>query len=129
PFSLGFVVRETLNGVSGRHVHGSPHLAGSFGEWFPLSLLLIGLGATVWIVGGWLAPWRHLVQQGARDRGRARELIRRFGADTLAPFALRLDKAYFFAESCDAFLAYRGLGGVAIVSGYQSGDPHAFDGM
>src|SRR5204862_6527622 len=59
PFSLGFVVRETLNGISGRHVNGSPHLAGSFGEWFPLSLLLIGLGATVWIVGGWLAPWRH----------------------------------------------------------------------
>jgi len=127
PFSLGFVVRETLNGVSGRHVHGSPHLAGSFGEWFPLSLLLIGLGATAWIVGGWLAPWRHLVQQGGRDRGRARELIRRFGEDTLAPFALRLDKTYFFAENGDAFLAYRVVGGVAIVSGDPIGDHDAFD--
>jgi len=127
PFSLGFVVRETLNGVSGRHVHGSPHLAGSFGAWFPLSLLLIGLGATIWIVGGWLAPWRHLVQQGARDRVRARDLIRRFGEDTLAPFALRLDKAYFFAENGDAFLAYRVVGGVAIVSGDPIGDHDAFD--
>jgi lysyl-tRNA synthetase class 2 len=129
PFSLGFVVRETLNGISGRHVNGSPHLAGSFGEWFPLSLLLIGLGATVWIVGAWLAPWRYCVQQEARERRRARELVRRSGADTLAPFALRSDKSYFFAEKGDAFVAYRVVGGVAIVSGDPIGRPGAFDAL
>jgi lysyl-tRNA synthetase class 2 len=126
PFTLGFVVRETLNGVSGRHVNGSPHLAGSFGAWFPLSLLLIGLGATIWIVGGWLAPWRHRVQQGARDRRRAHDLVRRLGADTLAPFALRQDKSYFFAEGGNGFLAYRVVGGVAIVSGDPIGEPEVF---
>jgi lysyl-tRNA synthetase, class II len=124
PFSLGFVVRETLHGVSGRH---SPHLAGAFGAWFPLSLLLIALGVTVWIVGGWVAPWRHRVQEEARDRSRARELVRRFGFDTLAPFALRLDKAYFFDEGGEAFLAYRVVGGVAIVSGDPIGEQQAFD--
>src|SRR5205085_12097821 len=125
PFTLGFVVRETLNGVSGRHVHGSPHLAGSFGAWFPLSLLLIALGATAWIVGGWLAPWRHRAQQAARDRRRAHELVRLHGDDTLAPFTLRHDKAYFFADEGAAFLAYRVVGGVAIVSGDPVGDAAA----
>src|SRR5205814_3385176 len=110
-------------------VGGSPHLAGSFGAWFPLSLLLIGLGATLWIVGGWLAPWHHRVQQEARDRLRAHELVRRFGTDTLAPFALRQDKAFFFAEDGDAFLAYRVVGGVAIVSGDPIGHPGAFDSL
>ena len=129
PFTLGFVARETVNGVSGRHVHGSPHLAGAFGHWFPLSLLLIGLGATAWIVGGWLAPWRHRVQQEALERLRARELVQRFGADTLAPFTLRRDKAYFFAADGDAFLAYRVVGGVAIVSGDPVGEPGAFDAL
>src|SRR5205814_1812211 len=65
PFALRFAGRETLVGLAGLHVRGSPHLSGSFGDWFPLSLLLIGLGATGWVVGGWLAPWRHRVQQGA----------------------------------------------------------------
>ena len=129
PVTLRFVARETLNGVSARHVGGSPHLAGSFGAWFPLSLLLIGLGATLWIVGGWLAPWHHRVQQEARDRLRAHELVRRFGTDTLAPFALRQDKAFFFAEDGDAFLAYRVIGGVAIVSGDPIGRPGAFDSL
>jgi lysyl-tRNA synthetase class 2 len=126
PFTAGFVVRETLNGLSGRHVGGSPHLAGAFGAWFPLSLLLIALGATAWIVGGWLAPWRYRVQQEARDRRRAHELVRDFGSDTLAPFALRLDKAYFFSSVDDAFLAYRVVGGVAIVSGDPIGRPESF---
>jgi lysyl-tRNA synthetase class 2 len=101
----------------GLHVRGSPHLAGDFGQWFPPSLLLSGLGATGWIVGGWLAPWRHRVQQEARDRKRARELVHSFGTDTLAPFSLRRDKSYFFAEDGAAFLAFRVVGGVAIVSG------------
>jgi lysyl-tRNA synthetase class 2 len=126
PFTARFVVRETLNGLSGRHVGGSPHLAGDFGAWFPLSLLLIALGATAWIIGGWLAPWRYRLQQGARDRRRAHELVRDFGSDTLAPFALRLDKAYFFSSGDDAFLAYRVVGGVAIVSGDPIGKPEAF---
>ena len=129
PFTFAFVARETVNGISGLHVHGSPHLAGSFGAWFPLSLMLIGLGATTWIVGGWLAPWRYRAQQEARDRRRAHDLVRRFGADTLAPFALRLDKAYFFADEYDAFLAYRVVGGVAIVSGDPIGRPETFDAL
>jgi lysyl-tRNA synthetase class 2 len=126
PFTLRFAARETVTGLLGLDAAGSRHLAGSFGEWFPISLLLVGLGATAWVVGGWLAPWRQRIRQEAEDRTRARELIRRHGDDTLAPFALREDKAYFFSEGCDAFLGYRVVGGVAIVSGDPIGRREAF---
>src|SRR5581483_4479951 len=63
PFTLRFAGREILRGLLGLDPRGSAHLSGSFGEWFPLSLLLLGIGATVWVVAGWLAPWRHRVRQ------------------------------------------------------------------
>src|SRR5439155_1268783 len=50
-----------------------------------------------------------------------------WGADTLAPFVLRADKSYFFSEDNRAFLAYRVVGGVAIVSGDPVGPPAAFE--
>ena len=57
----------------------------------------------------------------------ARALVSAWGADTLAPFALRADKSYFFADEEDAFLAYRVVGGVAIVSGDAIGEPGALE--
>jgi lysyl-tRNA synthetase class 2 len=117
PFTLPFALREILRGVFGFELHGSPHLADGFGEWYPLSLLLLGVAATLWILAGWLAPWRHRVTQQERERRLARALVHVWGADTLAPFVLRHDKSYFFADDDAAFLAYRVVGGVAIVSG------------
>ena len=116
-FTLQFALREMTRGVFGFELHGSPHLAGSFGKWYPLSLLLLGVGATVWILAGWLAPWRHRVTQHERERELARALVHAWGVDTLAPFVLRTDKSYFFTDDEAAFLAYRVVGGVAIVSG------------
>jgi lysyl-tRNA synthetase class 2 len=43
--------------------------------------------------------------------------VQTWGFDTLAPFVLRADKSYFFTDDEAAFLAYRVVGGVAIVSG------------
>jgi len=117
PFTLRFATAETLQGLFGLNVHGSPHFAGSFGSWFPLSLLILGVAATAWIVAAWVAPWRHRVVQLERERELARTLVHAWGADTLAPFVLRADKSYFFTAEEDAFLAYRVVGGVAIVSG------------
>src|SRR5262249_30254999 len=51
------------------------------------------------------------------ERERAHELVTRYGVDTIAPFALRSDKSYFFSDDGAAFLAYRVTGGVAIVAG------------
>jgi lysyl-tRNA synthetase class 2 len=124
PLTPRFALSETLGGLLGLNAGGSAHLAGPFGDWFPLSLLLFGVAATVWVVAGWLAPWRHRVIQEERHRLAARALVHAWGVDTLAPFVLRADKSYFFNADETAFLAYRVVGSVAIVSGDPIG-PHA----
>lgn len=117
-FGLHVIGRSLL----GLDLHGSKHLVGAFGSWFPLSLLLLGVSGLLWIVEGWIAPWRHRVVQEEHEREHARALVRTWGTDTLAPFALRSDKAYYFSEDGSAFLAYRVVGGVAIVSGDPIGE-------
>jgi lysyl-tRNA synthetase class 2 len=126
PFTLRFAAGEIAGGLLGLHLRGSPHLAGFFGQWFGLSLFLMGAGATVWVVSGWLAPWRHRVRQEAEQRRRVEGIVREWGVDTLAPFTLRADKSYFLDEECSSFLAYRVVGGVAIVSGDPVGEPERF---
>jgi lysyl-tRNA synthetase class 2 len=127
PFTLRFAGREIASGLLGLHLRGSPHLTGPFGAWFPLAVFLMGVGATVWIVSGWVAPWRHRVRQEAADRLRVERIVRERGVDTLAPFTLRQDKSYFLNDEGSAFLAYRVVGGVAIVSGDPVGVPEAFE--
>jgi lysyl-tRNA synthetase, class II len=117
PLTTGFALRETLDGVLALHLRGSPHFTGAFGDWFPLSLLLLGIASTLWVLAGWVAPWRHRVVQEERERAVARALVHAWGIDTLAPFVLRSDKSYFFTSDEAAFLAYRVVSGVAIVSG------------
>jgi lysyl-tRNA synthetase class 2 len=127
PLTFRFALRETLGGLVGLELRGSQHLAGPFGDWFPLSLLLLGIAVTAWVVIGWLAPWRYRVGQQERERSVARALVHAWGVDTLAPFVLRADKSYFFNADETAFLAYRVVGGVAIVSGDPIGPRDRLD--
>jgi lysyl-tRNA synthetase class 2 len=127
PFSLGLSARETTAALAGLRLHGSAHLSGEFGDWFPLSVLLLGVAAGVSLLVGWLAPWRFRHRQEVHERELARALVAAWGVDTLAPFVLRADKSYFFSEDETAFLAYRVVGGVAIVSGDPIGPADAFD--
>jgi lysyl-tRNA synthetase, class II len=126
PFTLGFALRETAQAAAGVTATGSAHLGAEVGEWFPLSVLLLTLGAAGLLLFEWLAPWRYRVKQEARERELTRALVAAWGVDTLAPFVLRGDKSYFFDEAEAAFLAYRVVGGVAIVSGDPIGPPGRF---
>jgi lysyl-tRNA synthetase class 2 len=117
PFTLRFALDETTRALTGLNLGGSAHVAGGFGSWFPISVFAAGLAAAGWLLLAWLGPWRYRLAQQARERELARSLVAAYGADTLAPFALRADKSYFFSESERAFVAYRVVGGVAIVSG------------
>ncbi|MHB8642929.1 MAG: bifunctional lysylphosphatidylglycerol flippase/synthetase MprF [Gaiellaceae bacterium] len=127
PFTVHFALRETTRALFGLDIRGSARLAGSFAIWFPLSVFLIGAGAAAWLLSRWLAPWRFRHRQGARERELARALVSAWGVDTLAPFTLRADKSYFFSADESAFLAYRVVGGVAIVSGDPIGRLEQFD--
>ena len=71
----------------------------------------------------WLRPVAERVRHLPAERRRAEELVREHGSDSLAYFALRRDKTTFFSASGRSFLAYRVLGGTALVGGDPIGDP------
>jgi lysyl-tRNA synthetase class 2 len=63
------------------------------------------------------------------DRGRAVDLVRAHGSDTLAFFKLRRDTQRLFSPDGQAFLAYRVEAGVLLVSGDPIGLGSAIPGL
>ena len=70
----------------------------------------------------WLRPISQRVRQSADDRRLVRKLVRSHGDDSLAFFSLRRDKSYFFSPTRMSFIAYKVVGGCALVSGDPVGD-------
>jgi lysyl-tRNA synthetase class 2 len=81
-----------------------------------------GLGAGALLLASlalylWLRPWREPILQDVDERRLVRQLVDLHGRDSLAFFALRRDKNYFFSSNGRSFLAYRVVAGAALVSG------------
>jgi lysyl-tRNA synthetase class 2 len=74
----------------------------------------------------WFRPLSERVRQSAEERRLARRLVHQHGQDSLAFFSLRRDKNYFFSPTRRSFLAYKVLGGAALVSGDPIGAPEEF---
>ncbi|HEX6699721.1 MAG TPA: phosphatidylglycerol lysyltransferase domain-containing protein [Gaiellaceae bacterium] len=74
----------------------------------------------------WLRPLAERVRQSPPERSRAERLVREHGTDSLAFFALRRDKSYFFSGTGRSFLAYRVVNGCALVTGDPIGDASEF---
>jgi lysyl-tRNA synthetase class 2 len=70
----------------------------------------------------WLRPISQRVRQSAEERRLVRRLVRSHGTDSLAFFSLRRDKSYFFSPTRKSFVAYKVVGGCALVSGDPVGD-------
>jgi lysyl-tRNA synthetase class 2 len=85
-------------------------------------LLLIG-GLAVRALFLWLRPIAERARHVPDERRRAEALVQERGSDSLAYFSLRRDKSTFFSASGRSFLAYRVVGGTAIVTGDPIGDP------
>jgi lysyl-tRNA synthetase, class II len=117
PYSIPFALEVTGRALAGLSFRGADHLNGPVANWFPISTFLLGVGSLGYVLVQWLAPWRYRLRHEAHEHELVRSLVARFGADTLAPFALRADKSYFFSEDQSVFLAYRVVNGVAIVAG------------
>jgi lysyl-tRNA synthetase, class II len=64
----------------------------------------------------------------AADRERARELVHAYGSDTLAYFALRDDKSYFFSRDGQVVIAYTYVSGYALVAADPIGAPASIAG-
>jgi lysyl-tRNA synthetase, class II len=129
PFGLSFALLETSKALFGGSLRGSAHLSGPFGSWFGPSVFALGLAGGAAIAAAWVAPWRHRVDHDVRRRALAHRLVADWGTDTLAPFVLRADKSYFFGPGERSLVAYRVVGGVAIVSGDPLGPPEDLDGV
>jgi lysyl-tRNA synthetase class 2 len=115
--TLGFVgIDPTSN--PGRFEHG-----------LTISLASAAIICAVYVAWLALRPRDSAVSKHVADRRDARRLVERHGSDSLAYFALRRDKSYFFNEQRTAFLAYRAVGGVALVSGDPVGHPAAVPGL
>ncbi len=116
-FTLPFALEEVARAALGLKFAHDGELVGPFASWYPVSIFgLTVLSGGVLLVE-WLAPWRHRIRAQARERELVRSIVARWGSDTLAPFALRADKDYFFSENETAFVAYKVVGGVAVVAG------------
>jgi lysyl-tRNA synthetase class 2 len=92
---------------------------------------LVGLGIALGFVAlsFWLRPFGQAVAQTVGERRVARSLVEAYGSDSLSFFALRRDKTYLFSPSRNAFLAYRVIGGTALVSGDPVGDEAEIDAL
>jgi lysyl-tRNA synthetase, class II len=114
---------QVLFGMVGQDTSTRP---GRFAHGLTMSLAVATVTCAIYIV--WLAVRSHQPEAGASDldRADARRLVEERGSDSLAWFALRRDKSYFFDAERRAFIAYRAAGGFAVVSGDPIGDPRAF---
>ena len=129
PFSVPFALRETLAALLGGTLRGSEHLTGPFGSWFGPSVFALGLTSAAALVAAWLAPWRFRLDENESHRVLAHQIVGAWGSDTLAPFVLRADKSYFFGPGERSLVAYRVVGGVAIVSGDPLGPSEEMDAL
>jgi lysyl-tRNA synthetase, class II len=122
------VTLSTLLVTHGRHAAGPIALraahalldggAAARGAHFLVALAAVSV---VLLARGLLAPARARACHSAQDHARASVIVAACGEDSIAPFLLRSDKAFFFAHG--GVLAYRTLRETAVVSGDPVGPP------
>jgi len=120
----GGVLRTTFGGLVG--LHGTyAYRRDLFADFFSAALLTLGIAGLAVLL---FLIFRPLVQRTPPDeaaRERARAIVRRWGADTLACFALRRDKSYFFSRDGESLIAYAYVRGYAMVAADPIGPPQA----
>ncbi len=120
--TLGGALETTyggLLGLQGPYAYASSGFEDFF-EWALIALAAIG------VIGGLFLLFRPLTQRqgpSEADRAKARQLVRRFGSDSLAYFTLHPRKSYFFSSDGGAMVAYAYAGGYALVSADPVGAP------
>ena len=94
-----------------------------FKDFFPAALLALGIAGLLILSALVFRAVARREEPTERDRERARELVRAYGWDTLAYFALRDDKSYFFSSDGAAMIAYTYASDYALVAADPIGAP------
>jgi phosphatidylglycerol lysyltransferase len=94
-----------------------------YAKWFLESFYLITTSAIIYGVGTLFKPILYRYRTHPNEQALARVLTQRYGRTSLDFFKYWPDKSYLFAESRQAFVAYRVAGGVAICLGDPIGPP------
>lgn len=102
-----------LVGMDGPYTYHSPLFALAY----PAGLLTLGSAGLAVFLVLLFRPLTARPVQSVEDWHHARQLVRAHGWDTLAYFALRRDKSFFFGSDGQAMIAYTYLNGYALVSG------------
>ncbi|MDP9285988.1 MAG: phosphatidylglycerol lysyltransferase domain-containing protein [Actinomycetota bacterium] len=93
----------------------------AYSERIEIALLILIGGLAIRAFWLWFRPF-PVAPPEDDERERAAELVQEHGSDSLAYFALRRDKCYFFSPSGKSFLAYRLVGSTALVAGDPIGE-------
>ena len=111
-----------LFGLQGPYTYEGPF----FRDFFPIALLALGVAGVLTVS---VLIFRAVASRGpsANDRKKAWDLVHEQGTDTLAYFALRDDKSYFFSSDGSAMIAYTYVSGYALVSADPIGPAHALE--
>lgn len=112
-------IASALVGVDGPYTY-SRHF---FEAVFPLSIFALGISGLVYAIVLAFRPIVARPEQGREDWDHASRLVHRHGWDTLAYFALRDDKMFFFSSDGEAMIAYTYIGRYALASGDPIGHP------
>ena len=102
-----------LVGLDGPYTYRAPF----FAVFFPDALVALGVVGLVVLVVLLFRPLAARREHTDYDWAHATRLVHTYGWDTLAYFALRSDKSFFFSRDGEAFLAYTYIGGYALVAG------------
>ena len=120
--SFGGMIEATYGGLIGQEgPYEFDHRV--FSDFFSDALLVLGIAGLITFL---YLVFRPLVRDRAPEqeaRERAREIVRRWGSDTLAYFALRRDKSYFFSADGRSLVAYAYVRGYAMVAADPIGPP------
>ncbi len=110
-----------LVGVGGTYTYESKF----FADFFPAALLGLGIFGIVGLLWLLLRPLTARAPHRSSDWEKAERLVHDYGWDTLAYFALRDDKSFFFCSDGEAMIAYTYMGGYGLASGDPIGRPES----
>ncbi len=113
------VIGERLVGIYSTPLHTGR--GGHFDQYVAPALTAVGAALGVYLLVLAFRPVVLAHRPPAGDQARARDIVRRWGGDTLAYFALRDDKRWWFWR--DSVVAYAVIGGVCLVSPDPVGPP------